>query len=98
MKKLRVYYMCSLLSEMMYFEVATPAEGKRMIEALQETVQGIINEKLINETGGWSIGLEVEDDTMEEGWADWMSEDGWHIDDCSMSEAEQAPYFRGTPY
>lgn len=71
--KLRVYHKCSLLSEIKYHEVATPQEGKRLIEALNQLAGDIIKENHMHITaslGTYSIGLEQQEPSGE--WFDWM--------------------------
>ena len=83
-KKLRVYYMCSILAEIQYIPVETPVEGRLLIYTLENIVGKIIHEHGITPTGGFGIGLEVEDDTMEGGWADWMCRMGNNINDYNI--------------
>jgi hypothetical protein len=98
MKKLRVYYKCSILSNIQYFDVASPAEGKTLIDALEDTVGKIIQENDVKEIGAYSIGLQEEDDTMEDGWCDWMSHDGDDIFNYTPEELREMEYFRSKPF
>jgi hypothetical protein len=88
MKKLRVYYKSSLLSKMKYFDVHSPAEGRRMIEALNLTVGGIIRENELSPTGTYSIGLEEFDNESEE-WYEWSHPElGYFVTDFELEELE----------
>jgi hypothetical protein len=86
-KKLRVYYKSSLLNHFKYFEVETPEEGKRMIEALESTVGDIIKQHNVTEHGTFALGLEELDENDGE-WYDWLSEKGFNIEDYEFSNGE----------
>lgn len=99
MKKLRVYYKCSLLGHSLIFDVASPAEGKVLIDALESTVSDIIADNNIQVTGTYAIGLEIEDETMDEGWADWSSPaEGKDVFEFTPEELREMEVFRATPF
>ena len=86
--KLRVYYKSSILSHYKYFDVATPQEGKRLIEALNATVTSIIKENDMLDVasrGTYCIGLEALDVSGE--WMEWMHpKNGRDIDEVEFED------------
>lgn len=88
MKKLRVYYKSSLLSEILYFYVENPAEGKVLIDGLEKTVGKIINEHSLLNKGAYGIGLEEQDASGE--WIEWYSASGLPVDEYEGKEGVDA--------
>lgn len=86
--KLRVYYKSSILNHYKDFEVATPQEGKRLIEALNKTTTSIIKEHDMLDVasrGTHSTGLEVLDVSGE--WMEWMHPDsGRNINEVEFKD------------
>ena len=81
MKKLRVYFKSSILHNYRYYDVKTPEEGKRLIEALDGTIGNIIKTNSMTPYGSYSHGLE-EFNTDDNEWQEWLHpEIGCHIDE-----------------
>lgn len=83
MKKLRVYFKSSLINAYKYFDVETPEEGKRLIEALDATIGSIIKENDLKPAGTYSDGLEeFDNDLTHPEWIEWLHPElGCHIDE-----------------
>ncbi len=86
MKKLRVYFKSSILNNYRYYDVETPSEGKRLIEALDSMIGNIIKTNDMSPTGSYGHGLE-EFDTENNEWIEWLHpEIGCHIDEVDKYE------------